>query len=91
MQDTEIMHWDLKPENLLVNWNFKLQICDFGSAKVLKETLKSPYVVSMYYRAPELYLNYPHYDYWVDIWSFGCILAEMFTHEPIFKGFDEGD
>ncbi len=85
------MHWDLKPENILIDEKLNIKICDFGSAKILKEGLRSPYVVSMYYRAPELYLNYPYYDYKIDIWSFGCILAELLMGRPLFRGINEGD
>ena len=66
-------------------------ICDFGSAKFLKDKPNSPYVVSQYYRAPELFLNYEDYDYEVDVWAFGCIIGELIFNEPIFKGKTEGD
>lgn len=87
----KIMHWDLKPENVLINKDFEVWICDFGSAKYCNGKKNSTFVVSMFYRAPELYLNYQSYDFRIDIWSFGCILAEMILHWPLFKTQNEGD
>ena len=58
LERRKIMHWDLKPENVLINKDFKVWICDFGSAKYCTGKNNSTFVVSMYYRAPELYLNY---------------------------------
>lgn len=62
LEKRKIMHWDLKPENVLINKDFEVKICDFGSAKYCNGKKNSPFVVSMYYWAPELYLNYTHYD-----------------------------
>jgi serine/threonine protein kinase len=65
----------------------ELHICDFGSAKVLKTSETNIcYMCSRYYRAPELLFGQCDYFTEIDIWSVGCILAEMVTKEPIFTG-----
>ena len=67
-----------------------VKICDFGSAKVLSEKKNTPYIVSRYYRAPELILSCSDYGYKVDIWAIGCIFAEFMTLKPLFPGKTEG-
>ena len=68
-----------------------LKIADLGAAKVLqKEGLNTPYVVSRYYRAPELIMGTNKYDCSIDIWSTGCILFELLTRTPLFPGDAEG-
>lgn len=85
--DVGIAHRDLKPENILVSKNDMLKICDFGSAKFLNEEGKNtPYVVSRYYRAPELILANTNYTTAIDIWSVGCIIAEMVLGSVYFHG-----
>lgn len=65
-----IVHRDLKPENILMNEKGELKICDFGSAKILSEDGKNtPYIVSRYYRAPELILGVSDYTEKIDIWG----------------------
>ena len=99
----KICHRDLKPENILMNKEGTVKICDFGSAKVLSENgLNTPYIVSRYYRAPELILACSDYTDAIDIWgkysfsfhwrflAIGCILAEFLTKRPIFPGKTEG-
>ena len=86
-----VCHRDLKPENILMNDKGVVKICDFGSAKVLSENgLNTPYIVSRYYRAPELILACSDYTTAIDIWAIGCILAEFLTKRPIFPGKTEG-
>lgn len=86
-----ICHRDLKPENILRNKDGVVKICDFGSAKVLSPNgLNTPYIVSRYYRAPELILACSDYSNAIDIWAIGCILAEFLTKRPIFPGKTEG-
>ena len=85
-----ISHRDLKPENILKNEQGVIKICDFGSAKILDEKLNTPYIVSRYYRAPELILACSDYSQKIDIWAIGCIFAEFMTLRPLFPGKTEG-
>ncbi|KAJ5491663.1 hypothetical protein N7539_003230 [Penicillium diatomitis] len=80
-----VLHRDLKPSNILVNENCDLKICDFGLARV-QEIQMTGYVSTRYYRAPEVMLNWGRYNEKVDIWSAGCIFAEMILGRPIFPG-----
>lgn len=84
------MHRDLKPSNILINDNCDLKICDFGLARV-KEAHMTGYVSTRYYRAPEIMLTWKRYSEKVDIWSAGCILAEMILAQPLFLGKDHID
>jgi len=87
-----ISHRDLKPENVLINDEEVIKICDFGSSKVIDNNGKNtPYIVSRYYRAPELILCVTKYSTAIDIWATGCILAELIMREPLFQGKSEGD
>ena len=89
-----IVHRDLKPENILLDSceNPKVvKICDMGSAKYLSETCKNPYVVSSFYRAPELLFASLNYSSAIDIWAAGCILAEMLLKRPLFYCCQEGE
>lgn len=84
-----IMHCDLKPENILIS-NFNecaVKVIDFGSACFVTDELTS-YVQSRSYRAPEVILGLV-YDQKIDIWSLGCVLAELFTGEVLFKNDSE--
>lgn len=81
------MHRDLKPSNILINENCDLKICDFGLARVT-ESQMTGYVSTRYYRAPEIMLTWQKYDEAVDIWSVGCIFAEMMEGKPLFPGKD---
>lgn len=70
-----------------------IKICDFGSAKELDATddaLNTPYIVSRYYRAPELIMGFSDYTYKIDIWAIGCIFAELMTNKSLFPGKTEG-
>eukprot|EP01017_Pseudomicrothorax_dubius_P025858 TRINITY_DN2837_c0_g1_i4.p1 TRINITY_DN2837_c0_g1~~TRINITY_DN2837_c0_g1_i4.p1 ORF type:complete len:218 (+),score=46.91 TRINITY_DN2837_c0_g1_i4:114-767(+) len=87
-----IAHRDLKPENVLLTEDGIIKICDFGSSKMIDASGKNtPYIVSRYYRAPELILCITKYTSAIDIWATGCILAELIMREPIFQGKSEGD
>ncbi|NWZ94304.1 MK12 kinase, partial [Nesospiza acunhae] len=79
---------DLKPGNLAVNEDCELKILDFGLARHTDSEMTG-YVVTRWYRAPEVILNWMHYTQTVDIWSVGCIMAEMITGRPLFKGNDQ--
>ena len=84
-----ITHRDIKPENVLVDPETGgLKICDFGSAKMLRQDESSvAYIASRYYRAPELVLGCTHYTSAIDIWAAGCVVAEMLTSGmPLFVG-----
>lgn len=82
-----MIHRDLKPVNILINENCDLKICDFGLAR-LQEPQMTGYVSTRYYRAPEIMLSWQRYGNKVDLWSVGCIVAEMFLGRPLFPGTD---
>ncbi|KAK5869103.1 hypothetical protein PBY51_010062 [Eleginops maclovinus] len=83
-----ILHRDIKPGNLLVNSNCVLKICDFGLARV-EESDESrnmtQEVVTQYYRAPEILMGSRHYSNSIDIWSVGCIFAELLGRRILFQ------
>lgn len=83
-----ICHRDIKPQNLLLDPETAvLKLCDFGSAKQLvKGELNVSYICSRYYRAPELIFGATDYTCNIDIWSAGCVLAELLLGQPIFPG-----
>uniref|UniRef100_F7CEX8 mitogen-activated protein kinase n=1 Tax=Monodelphis domestica TaxID=13616 RepID=F7CEX8_MONDO len=85
-----IIHRDLKPSNLAVNEDCELRILDFGLARQTDDEMTG-YVATRWYRAPEIMLNWMHYNQTVDIWSVGCIMAEMITGKILFKGSDHLD
>nr|XP_045374286.1 mitogen-activated protein kinase 12 isoform X3 [Camelus bactrianus] len=90
IHDAGIIHRDLKPGNLAVNEDCELKILDFGLARQADSEMTG-YVVTRWYRAPEVILNWMHYTQTVDIWSVGCIMAEMITGKTLFKGNDHLD
>ncbi|XP_064292379.1 mitogen-activated protein kinase p38a-like isoform X4 [Plodia interpunctella] len=85
-----IIHRDLKPSNIAVNEDCELKILDFGLARPT-ETEMTGYVATRWYRAPEIMLNWMHYNQTVDIWSVGCIMAELLTGRTLFPGTDHID
>jgi serine/threonine-protein kinase PRP4 len=86
LRKCSILHADLKPDNLLVNEQRSImKICDLGSASSASENEITPYLVSRFYRAPEIILGIP-YDYAIDIWSIGCTLYELYTGKILFTG-----
>mgnify|MGYP002857927817 FL=1 len=89
IHSANILHRDLKPENLLLNASCDLKICDFGLARALsdgkeEQELMTEYVVTRWYRAPELLLSNETYGWGIDMWSVGCILAELLQRRPLF-------
>merc|ERR1712156_1400006 len=85
-----IIHRDLKPSNIAVNEDCELRILDFGLARPTENEMTG-YVATRWYRAPEIMLNWMHYTVTVDMWSVGCIMAEMLTGRTIFPGTDHID
>ncbi|CAH8353327.1 unnamed protein product [Eruca vesicaria subsp. sativa] len=83
-----VCHRDIKPQNLLVNPNtHQVKLCDFGSAKMLvKGEPNISYICSRYYRAPELIFGATEYTTSIDVWSAGCVLAELLLGQPLFPG-----
>jgi mitogen-activated protein kinase 6 len=89
IHSANVLHRDLKPSNLLLNANCDLKICDFGLARVTSETdFMTEYVVTRWYRAPELLLNSSDYTAAIDVWSVGCIFMELMDRKPLFPGRD---
>lgn len=83
-----VCHRDIKPQNLLVDPNTQqLKLCDFGSAKkLIKGEPNVAYICSRYYRAPELIFGATEYTTQIDLWSIGCVLAELLLGHPLFPG-----
>lgn len=92
VHSANVIHRDLKPSNLLVNENCELKIGDFGMARGLSShpeeshSFMTEYVATRWYRAPELLLSLNHYSLAIDMWSVGCIFAEMLGRKQIFPG-----
>ncbi|XP_056286185.1 mitogen-activated protein kinase 7 isoform X2 [Pseudoliparis swirei] len=92
VHSANVIHRDLKPANLLVNENCELKIGDFGMARGLSlhpeesHSFMTEYVATRWYRAPELLLSLNHYSLAIDLWSVGCIFAEMLGRKQLFPG-----
>ncbi|XP_076452440.1 serine/threonine-protein kinase NLK-like isoform X2 [Babylonia areolata] len=88
LHSAAVLHRDIKPGNLLVNSNCCLKICDFGLARIYEpdeNVHMTQEVVTQYYRAPEILMGASHYDSGVDIWSVGCIFAELLGRRILFQ------
>jgi len=89
-----VLHRDLKPQNLLIEKSTNvLKLADFGLARAFGIPVRvyTHEVVTLWYRAPEILLGVRHYSTPVDVWSIGCIMAEMINHAPLFPGDSEID
>ncbi|XVE85947.1 hypothetical protein DITRI_Ditri17bG0132900 [Diplodiscus trichospermus] len=86
LKNCGVLHCDIKPDNMLVNEAKNvLKLCDFGNAMFAGKNEITPYLVSRFYRAPEIILGLP-YDHPMDIWSVGCCLYELYTGKVLFPG-----
>eukprot|EP01100_Stratorugosa_tubuloviscum_P009694 TRINITY_DN4075_c2_g1_i2.p1 TRINITY_DN4075_c2_g1~~TRINITY_DN4075_c2_g1_i2.p1 ORF type:complete len:282 (+),score=82.88 TRINITY_DN4075_c2_g1_i2:280-1125(+) len=86
LRKLNVIHCDLKLDNILVNKEKTVcKLADFGSAKFLNEDMKTPYLVSRFYRPPEIMLEL-QYDFEIDIWSLACCLFELYTDKILFPG-----
>lgn len=88
LHSANVAHRDLKPANLVTNISCELKIIDFGLSRSVEVPFAdlTDYVITRWYRPPELLLENTNYTTAVDIWSVGCIFAEMYTRKPIFPG-----
>ena len=102
MHKKRIIHRDIKSENILINAKGELKYADFGLARDLMQDLQgqkgeripahyTKKVVTQFYRPPEVCLEDPCYNEKVDVWSAGCVLAELISRRPIFPGTSELD
>ncbi|CAH3129199.1 unnamed protein product [Porites lobata] len=86
-----IVHRDLKPQNILISRTGQVKIADFGLARIYRDAMAlTSVVVTLWYRAPEVLLH-SSYATAVDIWSIGCIMAELYNRKPLFEGKSEVD
>jgi serine/threonine protein kinase len=93
MHSKLVLHRDLKPDNILLTKNNSIKIADFGLAKSVSflNRRKSLEIASLWYRAPEIMFGYDEYLLGVDMWSVGCVFAEFYACQPIFKSKIERD
>ncbi|XP_061107813.1 homeodomain-interacting protein kinase 2-like, partial [Conger conger] len=89
-----LIHADLKPENIMLvdpaRQPFRVKVIDFGSASHVSKAVRSTYLQSRYYRAPEIILGLPFCEA-IDVWSLGCVMAELFLGWPLYPGASEYD
>ncbi|CAF0840055.1 unnamed protein product [Adineta steineri] len=86
-----VIHRDLKPSNIGIDENSNVAILDFGLARVASDGVQTGYVATRWWRAPEVFVHWERYNDKLDIWSVGCIMAELILLRPIFNGTDSID
>lgn len=91
IHSAHVLHRDLKPSNLILNGDCQLKICDLGLARVANPSddwtsYLTEYVATRWYRAPEVILSWKRYTKAIDVWSVGCIFAELLSRRPLFPG-----
>jgi serine/threonine protein kinase len=90
MHSANVVHRDIKPENILINSDCHIKICDMGMSRAIDfeedPTMSTNYVVTRYYRAPELLLNSDEISRAMDVWSAGCVFAELLGRTTLFAG-----
>ena len=88
LHSANIIHRDLKPSNILISEDCTIKLCDFGMSRNLEDfnLQLTEYVVTRYYRAPEIMLSSHHYSKKIDVWSVGCTFAELLTKRFLFPG-----
>lgn len=94
LKNLGLIHADLKPENIMlvdpVRFPYRVKVIDFGSASHVSKAVCSTYLQSRYYRAPEILLGLPFCEA-IDMWSLGCVIAELFLGWPLYPGSSEYD
>lgn len=94
LKQLELIHADLKPENIMLvdpsNQPFRVKVIDFGSASHRSKAVTNTYLQSRYYRAPEIILGLAFREA-IDMWSLGCVIAELFLGWPLYPGSSEYD
>lgn len=94
LQQLGLIHADLKPENIMLvdpmRQPYRVKVIDFGSASHVSKAVCNTYLQSRYYRAPEIILGLPYCEA-IDMWSLGCVVAELFLGWPLYPGSSEYD
>eukprot|EP00759_Apiculatamorpha_spiralis_P006906 PhF_6_TR14125/c0_g1_i1/m.22583/K04371/MAPK1_3; mitogen-activated protein kinase 1/3 len=92
LHSAHIVHRDIKPQNVLIDDGCEVVLCDFGLARGISDDDQTVYVETRWYRAPELLMGFPTYNEKVDIWSLGCVMAELMmptlSRRPLWQGRD---